>query len=626
MANGYAGRLLFVDLTTGAIAEETPDEDFYRRSIGGTGLGAEVLLGRTKPGIDPLGPENMLGFTTGPLTATGVYGGGRFTVTTKSPMTGSWADSNAGGTWGPELKNAGYDGLFFTGAAQRPVCLIIDGGQARLIEADHLWGKDTYETDDLLQAALGEPGSWKISCIGPSGEQRSLLAGIVNEKGRIAARSGVGAVMGSKKLKAIAVRARKGARIAVADKEGLKEIQKEYGQALKESPFHRGLTKAGTGGGTSFLLSIGDCPADNWARTGTEALPTCGNLDGAKMDVYKLRAYGCSACPVRCGALVRVNEGPFASQDELHRPEYETLAALGPLCGNDNVQAVIRANEICNRYGTDTIGVGGVIAFAIECYESGLIDRGDTDGLELAWGNSAAVVALTEQVAKREGFGAVLADGSQPASERIGRGSEQYAMHVGGRELPMHDPRMAPSSGTFYIADAQPASHMGPQGMAVLEQGAPLGSDPLLQSDAKELFGEYEKKGDYYARGAAYYQLLSSAGLCALYAQFYTPPVVELLRPVTGWDMDWSEGIKKGKRILTLRQAFNVREGLDPNVFRLPKRFDEPLSAGPAAGHDIPFAVLRENYFTAMGWDPDTGAPLPETLRDLDLDDLRGRP
>jgi aldehyde:ferredoxin oxidoreductase len=366
MVYGYAGRLLFVDLTAGTIVEETPEEAFYRSCIGGTGLGAEVLMARTKPGIDPLGPDNMLCFTTGPLTATGVYGGGRFTVTTKSPMTGGWADSNAGGTWGPELKNAGYDGVFFVGAAERPVCLVIDGGKARLVDAGHLWGRDTYETDDALQAELGEPGSWKVSCIGQAGEQRSLLAGIVNEKGRIAARSGVGAVMGSKKLKAIAVRARKGARIKVADSAGLKTVHKEYAQALKESPFHQGLSAAGTGGGTSFLLSIGDCPADNWARTGTDALPACDNLDGAKMDVYKLRGYGCSTCPVRCGALVRVNEGPFASQDELHRPEYETLGALGPLCRNDNVEAVIRANEICNRFGIDTIGVGGVIAFAIE--------------------------------------------------------------------------------------------------------------------------------------------------------------------------------------------------------------------------------------------------------------------
>jgi aldehyde:ferredoxin oxidoreductase len=318
--------------------------------------------------------------------------------------------------------------------------------------------------------------------------------------------------------------------------------------------------------------------------------------------------------------LVKINQGPFASEAELHRPEYETLAAFGPLCRNDNVEAVIRANEICNRYGIDTIGVGSTVAFAMECFENGLIGPGDTGGLELTWGNADAVVALTDQIAKREGLGAVLADGARAASDQIGKGSEQYVMDVAGRAIPFHDPRMAPSSGTFYIADAQPAQHMGPQGIAVLEQGAPLGTDPLLQPGAGDLFGDYDKKGDIYARGSAYYQLLSSAGLCALYAQFYTPPVVELLRPVTGWDADWSEGIKTGKRILTLRQAFNAREGLAPDAFRLPKRFEASLSVGPAAGHDIPFAVLRERYFMAMGWDPETGAPLPQTLAELDID------
>ncbi|OFV80535.1 MAG: hypothetical protein A2W26_02070, partial [Acidobacteria bacterium RBG_16_64_8] len=485
--------------------------------------------------------------------------------------------------------------------------------------ADHLWGKDTYATDDALQAELGEPGSWKIACIGPSGEQRSHLAGIVNEKGRIAARSGVGAVMGSKNLKAIAVRARKGARVGVADIAGLRAVQKEYGRELKESPFHKGLTAAGTGGGTSFLLSIGDCPVDNWARTGSDALPGCPNLDSAKMDVYKLQSYGCSTCPIRCGALVRVEGGPFASEDELHRPEYETLAAFGPSCRNDNVEAVIRANEICNRYGMDTIGVGSTVAFAMECYEKGLLTRDDTDGLDLSWGNSKALVALTGQIAKREGLGAILADGAKPASERIGRGSEEFAMHVSGRALPFHDPRMAPSSGTFYISDAVPAQHMGPQGMAVLEQGEALGKDPLLQGGGGELYGDYDKKGDVYARGAAYIQLLSSAGLCALYAQFYTPPVVELLRPVTGWDTDWEEGLKAGKRILTLRQAFNAREGIAPDSFRLPKRFEAPLGIGPAAGKEIPFTLLREQYFRAMGWDPRTGVPERQTLVELDI-------
>ena len=304
------------------------------------------------------------------------------------------------------------------GAAERPLVLVIDEGQARLVEADALWGKDTYETDDALQTQLGDPGSWTITCIGPAGEQCSLLAGIVNEKGRIAARSGVGAVMGSKKLKAIALRAKKGARIPVADKEGLRVVQKQYGELIKTSGFLKGLTTAGTGGSVSFLVSIGDCPTNNWATTGTEAMPTCGNLDTPAMDVYKLKAYGCNACPVRCGALLHIDEGPYASQDETHRPEYETLAALGTLCHNDSAEAVIRANEICNRYGIDTIGVGGVIAFAIECYENGLVTRDDTGGLELNWGNSTAVVALTEQIARREGFGAVLADGSKRAASR----------------------------------------------------------------------------------------------------------------------------------------------------------------------------------------------------------------
>lgn len=619
MVYGYAGKILFVDLTTGTLNEETPDEAFYRQCIGGTGMGAKVIMERTEAGIDPLGPSNMLAFAAGPLTATGVYGGGRFMVTTKSPLTGGWADSNSGGTWGPELKNAGYDGVFITGVAERPVCLVLDQGKASLAEAGELWGKDTYETDDLLQARLGEPGSWTISCIGPAGEQVSLLAGIVNEKGRIAARSGVGAVMGSKRLKAIAVRGGKGRRIEVADKAGLKEAQQRYLELIKGSGFLKGLSAAGTGGGVSFLLSIGDCPADNWATTGSDALPTCGQLDTPMMDAYKLKTYGCSACPVRCGALVKIPDGPYASQDETHRPEYETLGALGPLCRVDSAEAVIRANEICNRFGLDTIGTGGAIAFAIECYEKGIIGPQDTGGLELSWGDSAMVVKLVEQMARREGFGAVLADGSRRAAERIGRGSEEFAMHVCGRELPMHDPRVTPAMGVFYIADATPAQHCGSQGMAILDQGAPLGNDPLLQTASTEVFGEYGSKGDHYARGASYWQLMSSAGLCSLYSQFDAPPVIDLLRPVTGWDIDWAEGLAAGKRILTWRQAFNLREGLAPDDFRLPKRFDVPISAGPTAGNQVPFEDMRADYFAAMGWDRATGAPLPETLVDLGL-------
>ena len=620
MINGYAGRLLFVDLTSGAIREESPDEGFYRSCIGGTGLGAKILMDRMEPGVSPLGPDNILGFVTGPLTAAGVYGGGRFMVTTKSPLTGGWADSNCGGTWGPELKNAGYDGVFFRGVSERPVCLVIDAGKARLTDAGHLWGKDTYDTDDALQAELDGPG-WKVACVGPAGEQQSLLAGIVHEKGRIAARSGVGAVMGSKRLKAVAVRAAKGSHISVADRQGLKAVQKDYLEMIKASGFLTGLSAAGTGGSTAFLVSIGDCPTFNWSTTGADSLPAAGDLDAGKMDIYKLKAYGCHTCPVRCGALVKIPDGPYASQDETHRPEYETLAALGATCGNTTQEAIIRANEICNRYGIDTMSVGSTIAFAMECYENGLIDVNDTGGLETKWGSPEVVVALAEQMAKRESFGALLADGSKRAAERIGKGSDKYAMQVGGREIPFHDPRMSPGQGTFFISDATPSQHNGPASMTLLEQGLPLGSDPALQTDLSEALGEYDRKGDAYARGAAYWQLLSSAGLCSLYAQFDSPPTVELLRPVTGWDMDWEEGLRAGRRILTLRQAFNVKQGISPDDYRLPQRFQESLAAGPAAGAPVPpFEELREQYYQALGWDPKTGEPLRETLAALGLE------
>ncbi len=619
MPYGYAGKLLFVDLTNGTLTEETPDEAFYRSSIGGIGLGAQVLLDRIKGKVDALGPDNILGFTTGPLTATGVYGGGRFTIVTKSPLTGGWADSNSGGTLGPELKNAGYDGVFFSGISARPVCLVIDDGKASLVDAEGLWGKDTYETDDALQEQLGDSGSWKISCIGPAGEQQSLIAGIVNEKGRIAARSGVGAVMGSKKLKALAVRAGKGRRIAVADSAGLKEVHKKYADDIKDSPFHKGLSAAGTGGSTSFLLSIGDCPSRNWSETGTDSFPTCNLVDGVNMDPYKLKSYACATCSIRCGAIVKVDEGPFATEDELHRPEYETVAAFGPSCRNDNLESIIKANDICNRLGLDTISTGGTVAFALECFENGLITTADTGGLELTWGDAEAIVELTKLIAKREGIGAILADGTKKAAERIGKGSEQYAMNVGGRELPYHDPRMAPAQGTIYMTDSQPANHMNYVAAVLLEQGAPLGPDPALQSEGTEMFGQWEKKADYYTRGNAYYILLSSAGLCNLYAHFYAPPTVELINPITGWDMDWEEGLKTGRRILTMRQLFNVRQGIKPDDFRLPKRFEAGLSAGPAAGQDIPFADLKTDYFKIMGWDPQTGEPSAETLADLGI-------
>jgi aldehyde:ferredoxin oxidoreductase len=620
MPGGYTGKILFVDLTTGKIKEESPPESLYRDFIGGTGLGARILYEHMKPKVNPLGPDNILGFVTGPLTGTPTPGSGRFMVVAKSPLTGAWADSNSGGFWGPELKWAGYDAVFISGISPRPVYLLLSNGKAELRNASHLWGKDTSETNALLQKELGQV---RVACIGPAGEACSLIAGIVNDSERIAARSGVGAVMGSKRLKAVAVRGER-KKIPVARPEEFNLARESFSQSLKESKFHEGLTEAGTGGGTSALVSIGDCPIKNWNYAGTDAMPTCTNLDSVKMDKYKVKSYGCYACPIRCGAIIQVREGPFATNGEMRRPEYETLAALGTLCLNDNIEAVIKANEICNLYGLDTMAVGNAIAFAMECYENGLISRKDTDGIELNWGDGAAIIALTERIAKREGFGATLADGVEKAAQHIGRGSQEYAMHVHGHRLPYHDPRNSPALGTSIISDAQPACHMNTESTNLLEQGLPLGSDPLFESPKLALYGDYERKGPMYATGAAYYQLLSSSGLCALLTVGFAVPVAELVAPVTGWDFNWEEGLETGRRILTLRQAFNAREGLLPEDFKLPERVRRPQSVGPAAEANIDYESLKNGYFTAMGWDIKTGKPHRQTLAKARLDTLTG--
>jgi aldehyde:ferredoxin oxidoreductase len=602
----YAGKVLFVDLTHGNIKEEVLSERTYREFIGGNGLGIRVLYERMKAQIDPLGPENILGFVVGGLTGTPAPGSGRHMLVTKSPLTAAWAESNSGGTLGPELKTAGFDAVFFSGISPKPVYLLIRDGAAELKDAAELWGKDAYETHDQLQQSFKDPGI-KIACIGPSGESLSLLAGIVSERGRIAARNGVGAVMGSKRLKALAI---KGGfkNIAAADQGAFNQALRKFLDIIKTNEFAKALAAAGTGSNISFLVSIGDAPLKNWQLSGLDALPSLTNLDGPNMDKYKISSYGCYGCPIRCGAIIKQEEGPFAIRDKMHRPEYQSLAALGGMLMNDNLEAVIKANDICNRYGIDTVGVGGTLAMAMECYERGLISKRDTGGIDLAWGNADAIVAMVEKIARRVGFGAVLADGTQKAAERIGKGAEEYAVAIRGKSLPYHDPRMSPSLGTANIADANPAHHMDSQITSMLSEGATIGSDPALQVPKQNPFAGY-------AIGSAYHQLLNASGLCSLYTVAATPPpVAELIAGAAGWDFGWEEAVKAGRRILTLRQAFNAREGLTPDQFELPKRIRS------TAGFD--YSALRDGYFREMGWDVQSGKPSKKVLADLGLAEL----
>jgi aldehyde:ferredoxin oxidoreductase len=602
----YAGKVLFVDLSGGTIKEETPPESVYRGFIGGNGLGVRILYERMKARTDPLGPESIIGFVVGSLTGTTAPGSGRHMLVAKSPLTGTWAESNSGGSFGPELKTAGYDAVFFSGISPRPVYLLLKNGKAELRDASRLWGRDAYETQDLLFEEFNDE-RMKISCIGPSGELMSLLAGVVSERGRMAARNGVGAIMGSKMLKAVAVSGGV-RRISPGNPDRFRQAVRQFMEIIKNNEYAKGLAAAGTGKDISLMVSIGNTPLKNWQLSGIESLPNIGNLDGANMDKYKVDRFGCYACPVSCGAIIRQQEGPFAIKDRMHRPEYQTLAALGGMLMNDNLEAVIKANDICNRYGIDTMGVGGTIAMAMECYEQGLIDKTVTDGIELTWGNAEAIVAMVEKVARREGFGAYLADGTQKAAERIGRGAEQFAMAVRGKSLAYHDPRMSPVLGTANIADANPAHHMDSQITGMLADGAPIGSDPALKAPENNPFAAY-------AIGSAYHQLLNASGMCSLFTIATTPPpLAELIAGASGWDFGWDEAITAGRRILTLRQAFNAREGLTPDQFELPKRITTTTN--------VDYNSLRNGYFTEMRWDAVSGKPSKEALSRLGLLDL----
>jgi len=443
MAGGYMGKILFVNLSTGEIKKETPEESLYRDFIGGYGLGARILYNRQKGGVDPLGPDNTLGLITGPLTGTPAIVGTRYTAVAKSPLTGGWGDANSGGDFGPHLKFAGYDAVFFNGIADKPVYLFIDNGKAELRDAGHLWGKDTYETEDMLRAEHGK--DTYVSCIGPSGEKLSLISCIVTKRGAAAGRSGLGAVMGSKKLKAVAVKGN--IAVSMADKAKADQLRKEHIRDLQKapagSPFSmENFRKYGTAGMADRSAHSGDTPVKNWGGIGIIDLPDVSGLKGDLAIANRAGSDPCWRCPIACQASLKEGAGEYKYPAGTRRVEYETQGSFGALCLNTNTESLNMLNHLCNSYGLDTISGGGVMAFALECYENGIITREDTDGIELTWGNHRAIVAMTEKMAKREGFGDILADGVKVAAEKIGKGAEKYAVHIGGQDLGMHDPKL----------------------------------------------------------------------------------------------------------------------------------------------------------------------------------------
>jgi aldehyde:ferredoxin oxidoreductase len=593
MAGGYMGKLLLVNLSTGEIREETPDESLYRDFIGGYGVGARILYRYQKGGVDPLGPENTFGLVTGPLTGTPATFGCRYAVVAKSPLTGGWGDANCGGYFGPNLKFAGYDGVFITGISPKPVYLFIDNGQAQLKDASHLWGKLTPETDDRLQAEHGQTA--RVVSIGPAGEKLSLIACLMNHRVDAAGRSGLGAVMGSKRLKAVVVKGDR--KVPIADIEAANRLRREHIAEMR-GPFLEEFHKYGTTGHTADSARSGDTPVKNWGGVGVIDLPDTSALEKEVTDAKVEIRTGCWRCPAACKARLKKGAGEYNYPAGTHRPEYETQAAFGAICLNNNAEAIAMAGYICDSYGLDTISAGTTIAFAMECYEHGLITKADTDGIELNWGNPPAMIAMLKKMARREGFGDILADGVKAAAERIGKGAQEYAVHIGGQELGMHDPKADFAAfgdkpvAARYQMDATPGRHT-----------TSFGPTSFL------------------------WLVVNAAGLCLHSDLVVANPgqyVEGFMRAVTGWDRSMDELLKCGERIANMRHVFNLREGINPLELKVHPRIigRPPQKEGPLAGMSADIEAQVYRNLDALDWDRVTTKPSRKKLLELGLDDV----
>jgi aldehyde:ferredoxin oxidoreductase len=608
--NGYSGKMLFVDLTKGRYEEKELTEDMATQFIGGYGIGAKVLFGMMKPGVDPLGPENVLGFTTGPLTGTGALLSGRYTVVCKSPVSGGWNDANSGGYFGPELKKAGYDAVFVQGASKKPAYIWINDGKVEIKDAAHLWGKDVVETEEALKAELGDK-KIRAALIGPAGEKMALISAVINDEHRAAGRGGCGAVMGSKNLKAVVVRG--SGNIPVAKPDQLKEANQEILNTIKNGPASEvagAFSNLGTTLFTAASAVSGDSPVKNWGGVGVANFgeEAAKNFEGVAMDgKYRMRKFSCANCPLGCGAIYNVKDGKWPV-GETGRPEYETAAAFGVLLLNSDVEAVLKCNHICNIYGLDTISAGMTVAWAMECFENGALTKQETGGIELTWGNAEAIVRATQEMADQStDFGKLLALGSAAAAAKIGKG-EDFLQTVKGIELPMHDPRLGPGFSRTYAFDPTPARHVkGGLGLVHMQTPDPSKYNP-------------EGIGESDLRATVTQEIINTAGLCLFKDFSGLEDIAGLLMPaVIGRNFGPEEQMRAGLRIFNMRHAFNLREGMKPADFQLPKRSvgEPPQTEGPLEGVTVDHKGFMRSFFEAIEWDETTGKPSRASLEKL---------
>ena len=604
--NGYMGKVLCVDLSAGEVWDEPLDAGDARAFVGGSGLVARMVYDVVDGDTDPLGPDNPLALMTGPLVGTAMPSAGRCSVCALSPLTGLWGEANTGGFIGPEMRFAGYDGIIVTGRAEKPVWLSIVDGQAELHDATGLWGGDSYETQERVREGMGEPSA-RVACIGPAGENLAKMAAVMNDHGRAAGRTGLGAVMGSKNLKAIGLRGK--AKVPLADADRFKTVVRQIIAGLDEDMAAMSIRLAGTAGYVDMALMYGDLPIRYYQQGEWE---NASNLSGVLMaDQYQNRNVACYRCPIACG---RETRAPSYGVDRVDGPEYETLGALGSLVMVDDQEAVIYAGHLCNVYGLDTISTGCTIALACEMFERGILSPADTDGLVIHYGDVQMLHCLIEMMARCEGFGEVLAEGSAALAERFG--VPELAVTVNRLEVPMHDPRAFVGMAVTYALSPRGACHMEGDMYGVDTGQGPAFELGIVPGDRFEVT---EEKGRVAARQQAWRNLYNALTLC----QFQNPgvePLLAALNAVTGWKLESEDLMMLGKRIVTLKRMLNLRRGLACADDGLPALLLQPLDEGGTEGTVPDVGVLLSGAYAECGWNPETGKPTRETLEELGLD------
>jgi len=613
---GHNGRILHIDLTTRTHSVERPDDVFYRTYGGGRGLVSYYLLKEIPAGADPLGPENVLVFATGPTTGFAVSGSARHSIGAKSPLTGGYGDGEAGGFWGHELKCAGWDAIVIKGQSAEPVYVSIVDDVVEFHTAGHIWGEETFETVERIRQELGD-GKTRIAAIGPAGERLIRMASIVHDCNRLTGRTGMGAVMGSKKLKAVAVRGTGHAE--AADKEQIKELARFVAHNID---WMAGWLKPyGTGQHLAAMTEVGNLPVRNFKGG---LFKEAEAISAERFDEQGLlvKMEGCFACVGRCKKVIDV-KGAFQFNPAYGGPEYETVGAFGSNCGISDLMAICQAHQICNANGLDSISAGDLVAFAIECYEEGILTQADTGGLELHWGDSEAMLALLKMIVRREGLGDVLAEGARRAAQAIGRGSEAFAMEIKGQGVPMHEPRLKNALGLGYMVSPTGADHCHnvhddfyAPGAWGLDAIRPLG---LLEAlPCRQLGSEKVRLFTYVVMER---HLRNVLDICT-FIGWPVDKLVDLVNAATGWGVSSFELMKMAERAINLTRVFNLREGLTAADDRLPERFFEPHPEGVLSDRGLDRGEVEEalhTYYGMMGWDRLTGVPGPDKLDELNI-------